>query len=184
MCWAGFVSSLARMDELIEAMRVKDVDAMLACMRPDVELRSPISRRVAFRGQAQVREVLGVVYATVGPMEVTAVVDEGRTRVLVGATSVGGHPLDETIVLELDDAGQVARMTLYVRAMPQLVTFAAILGPRLARRRGRARAFALTLLFAPLAALVRAGEPVGVALTGAGTPVDPAPPRPLPATAA
>jgi len=168
-------------DALVAAMEAKDADGVVACMRPDVELRSPISRRIAFRGTAQVREVLGVVYETVGPVQIRAVLGDGRTRALIAASSVAGHPLDETFLVELDEDGKVARMTLYVRTMPQLVTFAAILGTRLARRRSKARALALSAMFTPLATLVRAGEPLGVRLTGAGTPVDPAaPPTPLP----
>ncbi len=57
------------MEALSEAMRVKDVEAVVACMRADVELRSPISHRVVFRGRDQVRDVLEVVYATLGPIE-------------------------------------------------------------------------------------------------------------------
>jgi len=162
------------MRELTQAMQAKDVPRIVACLSPAIELRSPISRRVAFRGHDQVREVLEVVYAAIGAVEVTEVVGDGDLRVLLVRSSVAGHPLDETMVVRLDEDGRVAHLTLYVRAMPQLVTFAAAIGPPLARRRSRARALVLKLMFAPLAALVRAGEPVGVRLTGAGTAVDPA----------
>jgi len=159
------------MQTLVDAMERKDVHAVVATLHPDVELRSPISRRVRFRGHAQVREVLEVVYREIGPVEVTDVIGDGTVRVLLVRSSVRGHPLEEAFVLRLHDDGRVAQLTLYVRTMPQLVTFAAAIGPPLARRRGRLRAAALTLLFAPLAAVVRAGEPIGVRLTGAGTPV-------------
>ena len=165
------ILTLADVDELVEAMRAKDTEGLLACLAPDAELRSPISRRVAFRGTAELRALFEVVHATLDRVEVVEVVGEGRVRVLLVTASVAGHPLEEAMAVRLDEHGRVASMTLFVRAMPQLVTFAAVLGPRLARRRGAARAVALRLLFAPLAALVRAGEPVGVALAGAGTPV-------------
>lgn len=165
------VRIVADMQQLIAAMQAKDVDGVVACFAEDGELQSPISRRVAFRGREQIREVLQVVYATVGPIGVTEVVGDGDRRVLVVASSVNGQPLDETMLLRLDGEGRVAELRLYVRAMPQLVTFAAAIGPPLARRRSRVRALALWVMFSPLAAMVRMGEPLGIALTGAGTPL-------------
>jgi len=158
------------MDALIQAMEAKDPARVAACCHPDVVLRSPISRRVVFRGRETVRELLGVVYGEVGPVAVHEVVGDGDVRALLVASSVRGVPLDEVMVVRLGDDGLVHSWTLYVRAMPQLVAFAAALAPPLARRRSRARALALRLMLTPLAAFVRAGEPAVVALTGAGEP--------------
>lgn len=160
------------MEQLVAAMQAKDVDGVVACFAADAELRSPISRRVVFRGHEQIREVLTVVYETVGPVSVDAVVGDGPTRVLVVSSSVARQPLDEAMLVHLDSVGQVSALQLYVRAMPQLVTFAATIGPPLARRRSRIRAALLWLMFAPLATLVSRGERLGIALTGAGTPAD------------
>lgn len=161
------------MDELVEAMKRKDAAAVVAFLAEDAVLRSPISRRIVFRGRDQIREVLEVVYELLDTADVDAVVGEGDRRVLLLRASIGKLPIDEAMALRLDGRGRVTEMTLYVRAMPQLVAFAAVLGPPLAARRSRARALAVKALFAPVALLVGAGEPLGVRLAGAGTPVDP-----------
>lgn len=161
------------MDELVEAMKRTDAAGVVSFLAEDAVLRSPISRRIVFRGRDQIREVLEVVYALLDTAEVDAIVGEGDRRVLLLRASIGKLLIDEAMALRLDDAGRVTEMKLYVRAMPQLVTFAAVLGPPLAARRGRVRALALKALFAPLAFFVTAGEPLGVRLSGAGTPVDP-----------
>jgi len=154
-------------------MQAKDVDGVVACFATDGQLRSPITRRVAFRGHQQIREVLEVVYATVGSVEVDEIVGDGSRRVLLVSSSVAGQPLDEAMLVQLNPDGQIAELKLYMRAMPQLVAFAAAVGPPLARRRhGPLRAAALWAMFAPIAALVRRGEPLGLALTGAGTPLN------------
>jgi hypothetical protein len=161
------------MEQLVEAMKRKDAAAVVSFLAEDAVLRSPISRRIVFRGRDQIREVLEVVYGLLDTSDVDTVVGEGDVRVLLLRASIGRLPIDEAMALRFDDRGRVTEMKLYVRAMPQLVTFAAVLGPPLAARRGRARAIALKALFAPLAFFVSAGEPLGVRLTGAGTPVDP-----------
>ncbi|HWT95415.1 MAG TPA: nuclear transport factor 2 family protein [Solirubrobacteraceae bacterium] len=161
------------MEELVEAMMRKDAAAVASFLAEGVVLRSPISRRIVFRGRDQIRELFEVVYDLLDTAHVDAIVGEGDTRVLLLRASVGRLLIDEAMALRLDDRGRVTEMKLYVRAMPQLVTFAAILGPPLAARRSRARAIALKALFAPLALFVNAGEPLGVRLSGAGEPVDP-----------
>lgn len=159
------------MHELAQAMERKDAAAVAAHLAPDAVLRSPISRRIVFRGRDEIQALLEIVYATIGPATVDHVVGEGRTRVFITATTVRGLPLEDTMVMTFDDEDRVTELRLFIRAMPQLVTFAATLGPPLARRRSRLRALALRVLFEPLAFFVRVGEPVGVALSGAGTRV-------------
>lgn len=162
--------SLADMERFVTAIAAKDVDGVVACLAADAELRSPITRRIVFRGREQIREVLEVVYAALEDNRVEAVIGDGDERVLLVSSRLGGQPLDETMVVRQNAAGEITSMRLYVRTMPQLVSLAAVVGPPLARRRSRVRALAIRALFTPVAALVRHGEPVAVALTGAGTP--------------
>lgn len=173
MCWASLVRSVAEMHELISAMEAKDVDRIVACFAADGELRSPVSRGVVFRGHDELRHVLACVYAAIGAVQVTEVVGEGSRFALVHHSEVGGHRLEELMLVRLDADGRVAELRLFVRGMVELVGFAAAIAPPIARRRGRGRALAVRALFTPLAALVRAGEPAGLALTGAGTRVEP-----------
>jgi hypothetical protein len=59
-------------------------------------------------------------------------------------------------------------MELFIRPMAALVNLAAILGPRVARRRSPARARAVRAMLAPLAFATRKGEGVGSRLARPG----------------
>ncbi len=76
------------MDDAIARYRVateaNDVEAMMATMAPDVELVSPISGRMVFRGEADVRLLLTAVYGTLSRLRWTNSLGEGASRVARG----------------------------------------------------------------------------------------------------
>ena len=143
------------------AADVRDVDAMVACMRPDVVLHSPITNRFTFSGREQLRALLVDVYSVVS--DVVYVTDAGdeRTRVLTLEGRVGGQAFSEALLVTLDDAGLIARMELFIRPMPGLTAMAAALGPRVAARRSRSRALLVRAMIGPLAFMSARGESLG-----------------------
>jgi beta-glucosidase-like glycosyl hydrolase len=142
------------------AAEAQDTAAMLACMRADVVLRSPITDRFAFSGQGQMRDLLEDVHAVVAGVTYTADAGDDRTRILTLSARVGRQRLDEAVLVTLDDDGLIATMQLFVRPLPGLTAIAAALGPRVARRRGRIRALAVRAMIAPLAFMAARGEGV------------------------
>jgi hypothetical protein len=142
------------------AAEAQDTEAMLACLREDVVLRSPITLRFAFRGKAQLRPLLDDVNAVIGKAAYRADTGDDRTRVLVLDGEVRGQRFTELVLVELDEDGLIATMELALRPMPGLLAMAAALGPRVARRRGRARALAVRAMIGPLAFVATRGEGV------------------------
>jgi hypothetical protein len=147
------------------AAQAQDTEAMLALMRPDVVLTSPITDRFRFRGHAQMRPLLEDVHAVVEPPSFRSDTGDDRTRVLV----LDGHlrtgaPFTELLLIGLDDDGLIATMELAVRPMPGLIAMAAALGPRVARRRGRPQATIVRAMFAPLAFASTRGEALATKL--------------------
>jgi hypothetical protein len=143
------------------AAEVQDTEGMLACMRDDVVLKSPITDRFAFAGKAQMRDLLEDVHAVIADAVYREDAGDDRTRLLVLSGRVGRQRFDEAVLVTLDDDGLIARMELFVRPMPGLTAVAAALGPRVARRRGRGRALVVRALIAPLAFMTARGEGVG-----------------------
>jgi ketosteroid isomerase-like protein len=143
------------------AAEAQDVAGMLACMREDVVLTSPITDRFTFSGKAQMRDLLEDVHAVVAEVEYRADAGDDTTRVLTLDARVGRQRIGEAMLVTLDDDGLIARMELYVRPLPGLTALAAALGPRVARRKGRGRALAVRLMIAPLAFLTARGEGAG-----------------------
>jgi SnoaL-like domain len=141
-----------------------DLDALLATMRPDVRLLSPITDRFAFTGHAQMRDLMEDVLATVDDSAHVLDVGDDRTRAMKLTGRIGRQHFSETLLFTLDDDGLIAEIEIFVRPMPGLTTMAATLGPRVARRRGRMRAVVARMMMAPLAAMTRSGEPLGARL--------------------
>jgi ketosteroid isomerase-like protein len=138
-----------------------DLDAVVACLSPDVVLHSPITDAFAFRGRAQLRALMEDVHAVVTETTYTLDVGDDRRRVLRLSARVGRQRLDETMVVELDDDGLIASIELFVRPLPGLTALAAALGPRVAARRSRTRALLVRALIAPLAFATARGEGAG-----------------------
>lgn len=143
------------------AATAQDVDGMLACMRDDVVLKSPITDRFAFSGKRQMRDLLEDVHAVIEDAVYRDDAGDDRTRALTLSARVGRQRIDEAMVVTLDDDGLIARMELYIRPLPGLTALAAALGPRVARRRGRGRALAVRAMIAPLAFMTARGEGAG-----------------------
>lgn len=146
------------------AVEAGDVDAVVACMAPDVVLSSPITDRFAFHGHAQLRPLMEDVFAVVQDRRNHADVGDDRTRLLRASGRVGKTAIEEALMITLDDDGLITRIDLFVRPMPGLTALAAALGPRVAGRRGRARGLLVRAMIAPLAFMTRSGEGIGSTL--------------------
>jgi hypothetical protein len=140
------------------AATAQDTAGMLACLRPDVVLRSPITTRFSFSGHAQLGPLLDDVHAVVAPPTFRADAGDDRARLLILESRVGREPITELLSITLDDDGLIATMELAVRPMPGLLALAAALGPRVARRHSRTRAAAVKMMISPLALAATRGE--------------------------
>jgi hypothetical protein len=146
------------------AAEAHDVDGMLACMTPGVVLSSPITDAFAFAGRDQLRLLLEDVFAVMDDVAYSLDAGDDRTRVLRLSARIGPQRLDEVMLVTLADDGLIERFELFVRPLPGLTAMAAALGPRVARRRGRARALLAAAMLRPLARMTRSGEGLGARL--------------------
>jgi SnoaL-like domain len=107
-----------------------DVDALTEALTDDVELVSPISGRMVFRGKDDVRVVLGAVYGSLRDLRWTDSVGEGERRVMVAETRVGPIRMTDAMVLDLAPDGRIRRMAPHLRPWLALTLLAALLGPK------------------------------------------------------
>jgi hypothetical protein len=143
------------------AVNLRDVDAMVACMRLDVVLRSPITNRFTFSGREQLRNLLTDLFAVVSDLVFVADAGDDRTRLLKLEGRVGRQPFSEALLITLDDGGLITQMEPFIRPMPGLTALAAALGPRVAARRSRPRALLVRAMIGPLAFMTARGEGLG-----------------------
>ncbi len=131
------------MDDAIARYRTAteagDVDGFMATMVPEVEVVSPISGRMVFRGQDDVRVLLSAVYGTLKGLSWKTGVGEGADRVLVGEARILGIRMTDAMVFELGADGLIRRISPHLRPWLALTLFAAVLGPKVARHPGIVR---------------------------------------------
>jgi hypothetical protein len=124
------------LERYVDASQRNDIEAMMSALAPDVELVSPISGRMVFRGAADVRHLLTAVYGSLDDLRWTQTLGDGKDRVAVGEARLLGVRLTDAMVFELADDGRIRRIGPHLRPWLALTLFALILGPKVARRPG------------------------------------------------
>lgn len=123
----------------LAATEAGDVDGFMATMTPDVEVVSPISGRMTFRGQADVRILLSAVYGTLTDLHWTRSLGDGQSHVAVGEARILGVRMTDAMVFDLAPDGRIQRISPHLRPWLALTLFAAVLGPKVARHPGVVR---------------------------------------------
>jgi hypothetical protein len=121
---------LSRYCTATEAM---DVEGFMATLTSDVEVVSPISGRMVFRGHEDVRILLSAVYGTLSGLRWTKTVGDGESRVAVGEARILGVGMTDAMVFDLAADGRIQRISPHLRPWLALTLFALVLGPKVAR---------------------------------------------------
>lgn len=128
------------MEDAIERYRASseanDIDGLMATLAPTAELVSPISGRMVFRGESDVRILLSAVYGSLKGWRWREAVGDGPTRVVLGDGKIGPFKLGDAMVCELAEDGRIQRVRPYLRPWISLTFFALVLGPKVARHPG------------------------------------------------
>jgi ketosteroid isomerase-like protein len=128
------------MDDAVSRYRAAseagDIDALMATLAPDVEIVSPISGRMTFRGQADARALLAAVYRSLRDLRWTRDVGDDKSRVVLGEMRIGPVRMTDAMVFDLAEDGRIRRISPHLRPWLALTLFAALIGPKVARRPG------------------------------------------------
>jgi hypothetical protein len=118
------------------ASEANDIDALMETLAPGAELVSPLSGHLVFRGEDDLRILLGAVYGSIRGLRWREQVGDGRMLVVLGDGEIGSVRIADAMVCELDDDGYIARIRPYLRPWLALTVFALIVGPQVARHPG------------------------------------------------
>lgn len=128
------------MDDAVARYRIAsesdDIDAAMRTLAPDVEVVSPISGRMVFRGHDDVRVLLSAVYSSLTGLRWSQEAGEGAVRVLLGDARVGPLRLGDAMVVQLAADGRIRRISPHLRPWLALTLLALRLGPKVARHPG------------------------------------------------
>ncbi len=123
----------------LSASESADFEGIKGTLAADVELISPISGRMVFRGRDDVGFLLTAVYGTLKDLHWTQTLGEGRHRVAVGQAKVGPVRMSDAMVFELAADGRIRSISPHLRPWLALTLFAMLLVPKVARRPGVVR---------------------------------------------
>jgi hypothetical protein len=115
------------------ATETRDIDGFMETLTPDVELVSPLSGHMVFRGQDDVRVLLSAVYGSLNGLRWTDAIGDGESRVIIGEARVAGVRMTDAMVLDLAPDGRIQRISPHLRPWLALTLFAVVLGPKVAR---------------------------------------------------
>jgi len=108
-------------------------------LAPDVELVPPISGRLVFRGQDDLRVLLTAVYGSMTGLRWREQVGDSTVRVVIADAMVGPLQLGDAMVLELARDGRIQRIRPHLRPWLALTLLALKLGPKVGRHPGLVR---------------------------------------------
>lgn len=120
----------------LAASEAGDIEGIAGALADDVEVISPISGRMVFRGRADVEVLLGAVYGSLKGLRWTRVIGEGEHRVAVGQARLGPVRMTDAMVFELAPDGRIRSISPHLRPWLALTLFALVLGPKVTRRPG------------------------------------------------
>lgn len=118
------------------ASEANDIDALVEALAPGAELVSPLSGRLVFRGEHDLRILLGAIYGSMRGLRWREEVGEGSTRVVLGDGRIGPFTLADAMVCELAEDGRILRIRPYLRPWLALSFLALALGPQIGRHPG------------------------------------------------
>jgi len=144
-------------------MLARDAEALIATFAPDIELRSPVTAR-PFRGREEVGELMTELLAVLEDIEYREVAVNGDAHLVRFRMRLEGRNVDVVDLMRFDDEGRLREVVVHARPLASVAVFAAVVGPRLARRRGRWRGVAAQAA-RPLPAVLRAFDAAGARLT-------------------
>ena len=137
------------------AWETRDLDAWMGALAEDVVLRSPVIT-APFTGKVAARELYGVLFDVFGRVEITHEFTGSVDDAFFWRGEIGGRTIEGTDLMRHDADGRIAEITVCIRPLVGIGTFAGASGPPLARRRGPVRAVILRVLTAPLRAMLAA----------------------------
>lgn len=121
------------------ASEVNDIDGVMDTLAPDVELVSPLSGRMVFRGHDDLRVLLTAVYGSITGLRWREEVGDSSVRVVMGDAAVGPLKLGDAMALDLAHDGRIQRIRPHLRPWLALTLLALRLGPKVGRHPGLVR---------------------------------------------
>jgi len=114
-------------DRYCRAAEANDIESLASTLSPQVELVSPLSGRMVFRGIEDVTQI----YGSMRGLRWTERFGDGDRQVAIGEGRIGPFRLGDAMAFELAPDGRIARIRPHLRPWLATTTFALVLGGKL-----------------------------------------------------
>lgn len=118
----------------VAADRRTDLAAMRNQLASDVSLVSPLTDAFRFRGPTEVTQVFAAAFDLLSDIEIYRVTGSGRDWVVYGKNRIAGANLEEIQWLHLNEADEIAEITLFIRPAAAVLTLFSRIGSRMVAR--------------------------------------------------
>lgn len=118
-----------------QAVEANDLAAVVALLAEDVVFHSPVSHK-PYRGREQVGWILATVATVFEDFTYVAEAENGRSSMLRFRAHIGDRQLEGVDLIERDEAGKVAALTVMVRPLSALQALGDAMRARFAQRAG------------------------------------------------
>jgi limonene-1,2-epoxide hydrolase len=105
------------------AIEADDIDAAIELLAPDVLFRSPVVHS-PYHGRAAVEPILRAAKRVFEDFSYVREIDAGNDVALVFAARIGDRGLEGCDFLTMNDAGQIAELTVMVRPLSATLALA------------------------------------------------------------
>ena len=124
-----------RLDDAIDrycrATEANDIESLASTLSAQVELVSPLSGRMVFRGVEDVTLLATQVYGSMRGLRWTERFGDGDRQVAIGEGRIGPFRLSDAMAFELAPDGRIARIRPHLRPWLGTTWFALVLGRKL-----------------------------------------------------
>lgn len=117
------------MDRFGEALRARDVDALLEMLEEAVRIYTPVLEE-PLTGKGAAARIFGVLFDELGPIELEESFSSTDRELTVFHAELGGVPAEFVSLRHRGESGRIAEITAFVRPLPALETLAAAMAGR------------------------------------------------------
>jgi hypothetical protein len=118
------------------ASEANEIGRLMEATATDVEVVSPISGRMVFKGQKDVEFLLRAVYGSLRGLQWKQEIGDGEHRVLYGEARLLGVRMTDAMVFDLGPDRRIRRISPHLRPWLALTLFAMVLGPKVGIKPG------------------------------------------------
>lgn len=141
----------------------RDVRRWVDSLSDDVTMYSPMFSK-PFRGRDTAAELFEILLLVLHDFEVTDELSGDETHAFFWRARADGKIVEGADLIRHDASGKVAEIRVLIRPLTGIASFAAVAGPPLAARRGRATGWFGSVISKPLGVFLRIVNAVGTRL--------------------